>query len=410
MASASRTTWQEWPLRTYMAIFKQVVKRLPFRWPVVRQGEGSAAQLLDDVKMAGHTRLLIVTDSSIRGLGLLDEILHQAQARELTLHIIDTIAADPGADIIDQAAESLKAFQPQAVLAVGGGSVIDAAKMIGAVYNNKRSILSMAGMFRVRRGMLPLYVAPTTAGTGSEATIAAVFSDPKQPRKLSVLDLKLMPTAVALDPLMTKGLPPAITAATGMDALTHAIEAYLSRNAWQATDELALQAARLINTWLSKAYSQGDNLEARQQMAYAAMLAGQAFTQAGVGYVHAIAHGLGARYHIPHGRANAMVLPSVLVYSQPACLPRMAELAKAMGLQTASGDTSNKAFAEALIARVKQLNQRFSIPTTVAELKAEDIPALVREARREARFTYAVPRYLSQSAGETLVEGLLDNV
>lgn len=189
--------------------------------------------------------------------------------------------------------------------------------------------------------MLPLFVIPTTAGTGSEVTIAAVVSDPVKQRKLPVLDPKLMPTAMALDAEIMKGLPPAITAATGMDALTHAIEAYISRNATAETSERARKAAKKIFTHLPTAFANGADLEARQHMAEASKLAGQAFTIAGVGYVHAIAHNLGALYHLPHGLANAIVMPHVLKASMPQCEARLAELA--VYHQASAGDQNTEA-------------------------------------------------------------------
>ncbi|RUO33352.1 iron-containing alcohol dehydrogenase [Aliidiomarina soli] len=400
---------RQWPLRAYMRVFKGVIKILPFRWPTVHEGENATSTLIDEIADAGYQRILLVTDQGVQKLGLTNLVREAAEARNLQLSIYANITSDPTIELITTAVEDVRDLNAEAIIAVGGGSVLDAAKMIGALLKTKKPIIKLVGLFKVRKGMLPLYAVPTTAGTGSEATVAAVVSDPRKMRKLSILDLKLMPTAVALDPAMTMGLPPAITAATGLDALTHAIEAYLSRNALLRTDELALQAARLINSWLPKAYAKGDNLEARQQMAKAAMYAGQAFTQAGVGYVHAIAHNLGARYHIPHGLANAMLLPTVLEFSKPDCSRRMADLSRAMGLNSADGRSDDTALAEALIERVRQLNQRFAIPDYIEQLREEDIASIIRAARSEARFTYAVPRYINQQQGEALLRSLLPN-
>lgn len=396
------------PLRSYMYAFKGVTALLPFRWPEVIEGEGSLAGLAQRIQEDGFQRLLLVTDASIVKLGLAQPLLQSCQELGLELEIFSAVTSDPSLAVITDGTEVAQAHSAQAIVAVGGGSVIDAAKMIGACVRNQKSVLKMSGMFKVRKGMLPLYAVPTTAGTGSEATIAAVVSDPQAQRKLSVLDLKLMPKVALLDPLLTLSLPAAVTASTGMDALTHAIEAYLSRNALQRTDELALKGARLINTWLPKAYVCGDHVEARAMMAKAAMLAGQAFTQAGVGYIHAIAHNLGARYHIPHGLANAIVMPYVLRFSKASCVERMAELATVMGLNNAQASAqTDTELADALIERVEHLNQKFAIPATIHELREEDISDIIKAARAEAKFTYAVPRYMNQQEGEQLLRQML---
>lgn len=395
------------PLRSYMFVFKGVTAMLPFRWPEVIAGEGSLSQLAERIVADGHQRVLLVTDQSILQLGLAQSLIEGCAAAGISLQVFAEVTPDPSVALIEAGTAVAKAHQAEAVIGFGGGSVLDAAKLIGAGVLNTKPLLKMVGMFKVRKGMLPLYAVPTTSGTGSEATIAAVVSDHQAQRKLAVLDLKLMPKVAVLDPQLTLNLPAPITAATGMDALTHAIEAYLSRNALERTDELALKAARLINGALVKAYTCEEHMVARSQMAQAAMLAGQAFTQAGVGYVHAIAHNLGAYYKVPHGLANAMVMPYILRFNKPACTSRMAELAKVMGLNSTATPQSDDALADALIERVEQLNRKFDIPLTVSQLKAEDIPAIVRAARAEARYTYAVPRYMSQQQGEALLNEML---
>lgn len=394
-------------LRSYMLGFKAVTALLPFRWPQVVEGSGSALRLLDLIQQHGHQRILLVTDATLMQLGVLDPLLAKLDAMQLNYQLYDQILPDPTAAQIDAGYQLQQQHRSQAILAVGGGSVIDAAKMIGAQARNHKPITKLTGLFRVWHGMLPLYAIPTTAGTGSEVTIAAVVSDPIKQRKLPLVDLRLMPTAAALDARLMTGMPPMVTASTGMDALTHAIEAYLSRNALARTDTLALEAAQLIVTHLDTAVTQGNNLNARQHMAKAAQLAGMAFTQAGVGYIHAIAHNFGARYHVPHGLANAMLMPYVLRYSLPACTARMATLARHCAI--AADTSSDLAAAEALIERIHQMNQRFDIPDKLTALKQADIPAIAKAARAEARFTYAVPRYLSQTEAEQLITQLLPN-
>ena len=244
---------------------------------------------------------------------------------------------------------------------------------------------------------------PTTAGTGSEVTIAAVVSDPDNHRKSAIMDPKLVPSLAALDGALMTGLPAPITAATGMDALTHAVEAYISANALPDTDAQALAATRLIMENLPKVMDNGGDVEARQKMAMASFLAALAFTRAGVGYVHAISHNLGAYYHTPHGLANAIVLPYVLDYSKPECSARLAELARASGLEGGS----DAELADKFIAHIRALNQKFGIPEKHADLRAEDIPAIAKAALKEAHWTYAVPRYMDKRTCQEFIRGLM---
>ncbi len=392
-------------LRLYMLIFKAVTAIMPFKWPKTFEGPDSSLELCRHIVAEGHRSVLMVTDTMLVKLGLLDAMKAELEGAGVACAIYDGVQPDPTVAQIEAGFEVLKSKQCDAILAVGGGSSIDAAKMIGARAKNNKPVIKMTGLFRVWRGILPLYAVPTTAGTGSEVTIAAVVSDPEQQRKLPVVDLRLMPKAAALDGKLMTGLPPAITAATGMDALTHAVEAYISRNAMRRTDEKAIEATQLILTHLPTAYHDGANLEARQQMARASHLAGIAFTQAGVGYVHAIAHNFGARYHTPHGLANAIVMPYVLEYSKPNCAHRLADLARACGVGPAAGDDDT--LADAFIDKIRDMKREFGIPEQLDALKAEDIPAIARAALAEARFTYAVPRYMDQATCEALIRRML---
>lgn len=392
-------------LRIYMIVFKTVVAILPFKWPQTFEGPDSSLTLCRHIHKQGHSKVLLVTDTMLLKLGLLDKIKAELDSLKLAYVVYDGVQPDPTIEQIETGYAVLADNGCDAILAVGGGSCIDAAKMLGARAKNNKSVAKMAGLFRVFWGILPLYAVPTTAGTGSEVTIAAVISDPVQQRKLPVMDPKLIPSAAALDSALMVGLPPAITAATGMDALTHAVEAYLSRNAMKKTDELAVQATHLIMNNLETTYTNGGNLEARQKMAHASHLAGIAFTQAGVGYVHAIAHKLGALYHVPHGLANAIVLPYVLEYSKPNCQHRLAQLARACDIGPVDGNDAE--LAEAFIQKIREMNAAFDIPSNVKELKASDINEIAKSAVAEARFTYAVPRYMNRESCAHLVHQLL---
>lgn len=378
---------------------------LPFRWPKTYEGNDPALALCDYIIKKKHKSLLFVTSGTPVRTGLIQPMLDKLDAADIKVTVHQDIKPDPTVEQIETAVDILKANNCDGVIALGGGSVIDAAKVVAARGKNQKSIIDMTGMFQVTKGMLPLYAVPTTAGTGSEVTIAAVVTDLENERKLPIVDLRLMPKAVALDGYLMLGVPDHVTAATGMDALTHAVEAYISGNAMKRTDVLALEAVKLIMANIETAVADGKNLAARQAMARASNLAGRAFTQAGVGYVHAIAHNFGAIYHIPHGRANAMVMPYVLEYSLPECAKRLARLAREAGIGDEVMSAEDR--AQLFIDRIRELNQKFDIPEKVAELKKTDIPRIAKAARAEARFTYAVPRYMRQSTCEWLISKML---
>ncbi|MFT5063279.1 MAG: alcohol dehydrogenase [Gammaproteobacteria bacterium] len=392
-------------LRAYMYIFKAVTAILPIKWPKTFEGAGSSLELVRHISAEGHTKVLIVTDAMLVKLGLIAPIAAEMEKQGIEYRVYDGVLPDPTVAQIEAGVDVQKEMGAQAILAIGGGSSIDAAKVIAARAKNNKPVVKMTGLFRVYRGIIPLYAIPTTAGTGSEVTIAAVVSDTEQQRKLPIMDTCLMPKAAALDSAMMTGLPAPITAATGMDALTHAVEAYISRNAMKRTDDKAIEATKLIMANLSTAYSDGGNLEARQSMTRGSHLAGIAFTQAGVGYVHAIAHNFGALYHTPHGLANAIALPYILEYSKVNCAHRLADLARACDIGDASG--SDAELADAFIARVNQMKVEFDIPATLAALKAEDIPRIARAALQEARFTYHVPRYMDNATCQKIIGQML---
>lgn len=378
---------------------------MPMPWPRSFEGDNPSIEMCNYIVSKKKKSALFVTSKTPVRTGLVQPLIDVLEAGGVKVTVYDEVKPDPTINDIEAAVAVLKENDCDSVVALGGGSVIDAAKVIAARGKNDKSILKMTGMFRVSKGILPLYAVPTTAGTGSEVTIAAVVSDPEAQRKLPILDPRLMPRAAALDGKLMMGLPAHITATTGMDALTHAVEAYISKNALKRTDLMAVEATQLIMANLETAFHDGSNVDARQNMARASHLAGKAFTQAGVGYVHAIAHNFGALYHTPHGRANAIVMPYVLDYSLPKCADRLAELARACGIGEANDDDA--ALAKAFIARIRELNGVFEIPSQLDDLKADDIPRIAKAARQEARFTYAVPRYMSQKICEKIVGKML---
>ena len=382
------------------------VRFLPIPQPTILVGPGSSGRLGQTIAGFGHRKILIVTDSIISKLGLLDDLTNALTSGGAEYVVFDAITPDAPIPLIEEGIDFYNAHDCDAIGAFGGGSSMDASKAIAAAVSNPgKSLRELAGYFKGLSTPVKIYAVPTTAGTGSEVTVAAVISDPERRAKLVIVDTRLVPKMAALDPSLMTGLPPHITAATGIDALTHAIESFIGKWANPYTDDMALSAVGLIFDNLRVAYSDGKNLAARENMALAATYAGLAFTRANVGYVHAIAHQFGGRYHTPHGLANAIMLPLVLKYSLPAVTERLAMLAVRARLGKES--EGEDALAEKFLAAVEQLNRDLGIPTFLAALKAADIPQLAEAACREAHTGYPVPRYMTQAQCEDLVRQVL---
>lgn len=391
--------------KIWQFILKITTPLLRFRTPELFQGPGSSLVLCEHIARTGVKNLLIVTDAMLVKIGLLKPMQEKLTALGVGFTVYDGVLPNPTIEQIETGLTLLQQSNCTAILAIGGGSSIDAAKVIAARAKNPHKIVHMAGLLRVFFKPLPLYAVPTTAGTGSEVTIAAVVSDPSTTRKFAIMDPCLVPLAAALDGALMTGLPAPITAATGMDALTHAVEAYISRNRTARTDVEALDATRLIMQNLTEAVKNGSNVEARQNMALASFKGGVAFTTAGVGYVHAIAHNFGAYYHVPHGLANAIVLPRVLDFSKTSCADRLAKLAEVSGLK--KGGESEAQLADAFIAKVRAMNADYGIPTQVEKLKESDIPAITDKALSEAHMFYAVPRYMDGPECQAFIRQML---
>lgn len=392
--------------RLKQIILKLLLIMVPMPKPIQFQGPGSSLEMCNAIDQMAIKKLLIVTDAMLVKLGLLKDIEAKLDELGVGYVIYDGVEPNPTIQQIEAGLEMYQSNGCDGFLAVGGGSSMDAAKVMAARETHpKKAIRKMDGLFKLRGGIAPLFVVPTTAGTGSEVTIAAVVSDPENTRKFAIMDPKLMPEMAALDGNLMTGLPPAITAATGMDAMTHAVEAYISQNALPASDRQALAAVKLIVENLPKVMQDGNNLEARSNMAVASFYAGLAFTTAGVGYVHAIAHNFGAYYHTPHGLANAIVLPYVLDFSKPACVERLADLARVAGLEQ-PGD-SDDALADKFIAQIRKMCAEFDIPNKLDALKQDDIKGIAKAACKEAHWTYAVPRYMKRKEMEKFVSQML---
>ncbi|MFO1293825.1 MAG: iron-containing alcohol dehydrogenase [Rubrivivax sp.] len=380
-----------------------VTRRLPIPQPLLLVGAGSAARLGETIAGFGHRRLLLVTDRVIARLGLAAPLTAALRAAEVDFAVFDAVTPDAPIAMIEEGLAQLRAEACDGIVAFGGGSVIDTAKVIGLAAANRKRPRELAGYFRGLHGPLPTYAVPTTAGSGSEVTVAAMIADPDAGRKFMVADTRLVPEMAALDPLVMVGLPPDVTAATGMDALTHAVEAYVSGWATPRTDRLARAAVATIRQQLPRACRDGADLEAREKMALASTWAGLAFTRASVGNVHALAHQLGAHCHVPHGLANAILLPGVLRFALPAAAPRLAQLARHVGLAGAD----DAALAERFVADVSALAAGIGIPRTVAALGEADIAALALAACDEADLNYPVPRRMTPADAAALLRAVL---
>lgn len=384
-----------------LSALKVAATVLPLPKPLTLVGNGSSTRLMETIQAMGVKRLLVVSDRPLMETGLLNPMLRKLKQLKVEVSIYAGVTPDPTFSVVNEGLNHLSQSGSDAVLAVGGGSSIDAAKAIALAARNGCKPRKLIGVLKARRRGLPLFVVPTTAGTGSEVTIGAVISEDENHQKGLIIDPRLVPVATALDGRLMKNMPARVTAESGLDALTHAIEAWSSDFATEETDGYARAACRLIFEHLSTAVHRGDSLAAREAMATAAHYAGLALNQAGLGYVHGIAHQLGAFYGVPHGRANAIVLPHVMAFNRDACETRFAEIARYCGL--ASEDSGDGEATNALIESVRRLIAEVRIDTEVPGLQPGDFNAILRGAFAEAHGTYAVPRYMDYRQGRELL-------
>ena len=380
--------------RIFQNVFKFALPFLPYRNPKII---GSLKEVPDVLKKKKCETVLIITDSGIHRLGLTTRLEKALTDSGISYILYDKTVANPTTDNV---AEALWLYQNegcQAIIGFGGGSSMDCAKAVGArVAKPHQSLAKMKGILKVHKKLPLLIAVPTTAGTGSETTLAAVIVDSATRHKYAINDFPLIPRYAVLDPKVTLSLPPFITATTGMDALTHAVEAYIGNSTTPGTRKNALDAVKLIFENLDTAYTDGANKEARRNMLRASYFAGCAFTKSYVGYVHAVAHSLGGQYNVPHGLANAVLLPYVLEAYGKTIHKKLAALAVAAGVATKETPTDEA--AESFIQAVKDMKARFGIGNTIPEIKEEDIPMLSHYADKEANPLYPVP--VLMDAGE----------
>lgn len=377
--------------RVFQAIFRTALPFLPYREPEII---ASCSELGYVFRKEQVNSVLIVTDKGIINNGLVSPVEQALKKNKIDYSVYDQTQPNPTVRNVEDALKIYEKSSCNCLIAVGGGSAMDCAKAVGAraVYP-KKEVGQMKGILRVLRRLPILIAVPTTAGTGSETTLAAVITDSEKKHKYALMSFPLIPHYAVLDAALTASLPPCLTAATGVDALTHAVEAYIGRSTTKETRRLALEATKLIFENIETAYNDGNNYVARENMLCAAYKAGIAFSKSYVGYIHAVAHSLGGKYGTPHGLANAVLMPYVLESYGKSVYRKLRELAIAAGV-AATEDTPEEG-AIKFIAAVKELNDRMNIPTKLGGIHKEDIPEMARYAEKEANPLYPVPKLMT---------------
>ena len=384
--------------RSFQAVFNVGARLLPWRRPIPVSGTGSIREIPGILKKETVTKAMVVTGPTI-GQKLAPKILTELDSAGISYVLFKDVESNPTVDTVNRIQKLYRDNACDGFIAIGGGSPMDAAKAAAA------RVGQMAGLLKVMKKLPPFVAVPTTAGTGSETTIAAVITDSETHHKYALMDLCLVPKYAVLDPEMTRELPSKVTSTTGMDALTHAVEAYLC---WTYnTDEsirLAEEAVCEIFRFLERAYRDGNDMEARSQMLIASYKAGFAFTRAGVGNVHAIAHTLGGLYNTPHGLANAVILPIVLEDYGEAAHEKLAHLAELTGVKYDGSDAEK---AAAFIAEARAMNRRMEIPTGFDFIQEKDIPQMVEWALAEANPVYPVPVIYDKKRCEAVIRRII---
>lgn len=367
-------------------------------------GAGCLPDAMTVLQARGFKRALIVTDAPLTQLGVTDKVAALLRERGLEVAVFDGVQPNPTVANVEAGLAVLKAARSDCLVSLGGGSPHDCAKVIAVLSTNGGSVMDHRGLNKVKVPPLALVAINTTAGTASELTRFAVITEETRHLKMSIVDRQIAPLLSVNDPELMRGMPAPLTAATGMDALTHAVESYVSTMATPITDACALHAMRLIGQYLPRAVSNGkEDIEAREQMAYAQFLAGMAFNNALLGYVHAMAHQLGGQYNLPHGVCNAMLLPHVEAVNASACAPRLGDIARALGVDTAG--LGVEAAAEAGVQAMRDLAKAVGIPARLSDLgvKREDFALMAGNAIKDGS-GYTNPKKLSQEDIEGIFE------
>ena len=377
--------------RVFQGAFRLALPILPYRDPKILKSINDIPKLLKDKK---KTSILIVTDHGVIKCGLIEPILDVLNKVAIKYTVYSDVQPNPTVDNVESARLVYINEKANAIIAIGGGSAMDTAKALGArIAHPRKSLKQMGGILRVYKS-LPTFIAiRTTAGTGSETTLAAIITEPKTHHKYALMSFPLIPHYAVLDPRMTVTLPAHLTATTGLDALTHAIEAFIGRSTTRETRQLAIDAVKLIFANIENAYKNGSDLKARENMLIASFKAGLAFSKSYVGYVHAVAHSLGGKYNTPHGLANAVLLTHVLEEYGEIVYTKLATLAKAANIS--SEDDTPEFAADKFIKAIKALNKKLGIPERIEAIIPDDIPELARHAEKEANPLYPVPKLMT---------------
>lgn len=392
--------------RICQKILKFGMRFMDWSEPELLKGEGAVLKLPSFIKSKGIKKVLVVTDKGLMSLDLLDPMLEELKKENIDYVIFDGVQPNPTIPNIEECKDIYINNNCEGIIAFGGGSPMDCAKAAGArIVKPKKSVRKMRGYLKVGKKLPPFFAVPTTAGTGSETTLAAVVTDPITHEKNAICDIHLRPKYAVLDPALTVGLPPHITSTTGMDALTHAVEAYIGKSNVKSTLKYAENATKLIHDNLEKAYKNGKDIEAREKMLIASFDAGNAFTRAFVGYVHAIAHNLGGHYNTPHGLANAVILPYVLEWYGKSAYKPLAKLADIIGITNESMSVEEK--GKAFISEIRRMNKAMNIPEKFDFIKEEDIPTLVKRALKEGNPGYPVPKIMNAKDCEQVIRSLM---
>lgn len=390
--------------RSFQTVFKIALPFLPYRKPKIIGALTGIPEILDKKK---KTCPIIITDPGIAKLGILNMLTDAFDKADVKYCVYDKTVANPTTDTVEEALAIYKENNCDCIIGFGGGSSMDCAKAVGVRVARPNTHLSKLGGILKVHAKLPLLIAiPTTAGTGSETTLAAVIVDAKTRHKYAINDFPLIPRYAVLDPKVTLTLPASITATTGMDALTHAVEAYIGNSTTPGTRKDAIMATELIFANLDTAFNDGTNVTARKNMLKAAYYAGCAFTKSYVGYVHAIAHSLGGEYNVPHGLANAVILPMVLEGYGKSIYKKLHTLAIAANV--ADSDMTDEEAAKAFIQAVKDMKVRFNIGDTIPQIKEEDIPKMASYADKEANPLYPVPVLMDKKELEKIYYALME--
>jgi len=373
--------------RVYQFAFHMALPILPYREPEILKSTDGIA---DKIKTLNISPPLIVTDSFLRSTEGFKELEKSLNENKIEYVIYDKTRANPTVNNVEEAFSLYKNEKCKSLIAFGGGSSMDCAKAVGArAAYPKKNLSAIKGNLKIFRKIPPLFAVPTTAGTGSEVTLTAVITDSEKKYKYTMNSFPLIPKFAVLDAKVTYSLPKGLTATTGMDALTHAVEAYIGRSTSSETRRLSKDAVKLIFDNIETAYNEPQNHTARENMLLAAYKAGIAFTKSYVGYVHAVAHSLGGQYNVPHGLANSVLLPIVLKEYGKSAHKKLWELAVYAGV--AKGSDTTEEGAKKFIDKVCELNRNMAIPETIEGIKEEDIPVMAAHADKEGNPLYPVP-------------------